>query len=138
VSVPTSAERGTASAQVSIPRSLPRFLAVGVASFAVDLGALFAAHGILQIWLPLATTLAYATAFTVNFSLNRIWAFGSTAPMRPQVTRYILLTCVNFMTTIVIVTGLAAAGLEYLLAKTAAATLIAILNYVAYRMWVFR
>ncbi len=141
----TSAESITAESAVPADRarrpvsaSLPRFLVIGALSFAVDLGTLFVAHGVLRIWLPLATTLAYAVAFTINFSLNRFWAFGSTAAVGHQVARYLLLTGVNYVVTVAVVTGLAAAGLQYLVAKVIAATVIAAGNYLAYRLWVFR
>jgi putative flippase GtrA len=123
---------------VRTARSLPRFLIIGVLSFSIDVGTLFLAHGVLKIWLPLATTLAYAVAFTVNFSLNRIWAFSSTAAVTGQATRYIALTGVNYLITLLIVDGLAALGMSYLLAKVIAATLIAGINYFVYRNWVFR
>lgn len=134
---------GGADQEVAAPRlpmshSLPRYLIIGALSFAVDAGTLYAAHGVLRIWLPLATTVAYAAAFTVNFSLNRLWAFRSTVKVGGQVARYLTLTGVNYVLTVVIVTGLAAAGLHYLLAKMSAAMVIAMINYVAYRTWVFR
>ena len=123
---------------VATSRSLPRYLIIGVFSFAVDAGLLYVAHGLLGIWLPVATAFAYAAAFGVNFSLNRFWAFGSAAPVGRQLIRYIVLAGLNTVATILIVTGLAAAGLNYLLAKVVAASLIAAINYVAYRVWVFR
>jgi putative flippase GtrA len=119
-------------------RSLPRFLIIGVLSFIIDAGTLFLTHGLLKMWLPLATTIAYAVAFTVNFGLNRVWAFGSTAAVTGQATRYIALTGVNYLITLLIVDGLAALGMSYLLAKVIATAVIAGINYVAYRNWVFR
>ncbi len=130
---------GVASKQpVTTTRSLPRYLITGVLSFGVDAGTLFLAHGVLGLWLPLATTLAYAVAFAVNFSLNRVWAFASTAAVPGQVVRYGVLTGVNYLITLGMVTGLAVGGMHYLLAKAISAMVIAVINYVAYRTWVFR
>ncbi len=135
-----AAPAGTESRPAAPPtsRSLPRFLIIGALSFTIDVGTLFVAHGVLRIWLPLATTLAYAIAFTVNFSLNRFWAFQSTAAVGHQAARYLLLTGANYVVTVVAVTGLAAAGLHYLVAKVLTAAVIAVVNYVVYRTWVFR
>jgi putative flippase GtrA len=119
-------------------RSLPRFLIIGVLSFLVDAGTLYLTHGVLRWWLPLATTLAYAVAFTVNFSLNRLWTFGSSAALTGQAARYIALTAVNYLITLLMVNGLAALGMSYLLAKVLSAAVIAGINYIAYRNWVFR
>jgi putative flippase GtrA len=127
-----------AASPPSTARSLPRFLIIGVLSFILDAGTLYVTHGVLKMWLPLATTLAYGVAFTVNFSLNRLWAFGSTAAVTGQATRYIVLTGVNYLITLVIVNGLAALGMSYLLAKVIATAVIAGINYIAYRNWVFR
>jgi putative flippase GtrA len=127
-----------AAAPPSTARSLPRFLIIGVLSFILDAGTLFLTHGLLHVWLPLATTLAYAVAFTVNFGLNRLWTFGSTAALTGQATRYAVLIGVNYLITLLMVNGIAAIGISYLLAKVMATAVIAGINYVAYRNWVFR
>ena len=44
---------------------------------------------------------------------------------------------INAGITLAIVTGLTAAGMYYLLAKFVAIVVIACINYVAYRTWVF-
>jgi putative flippase GtrA len=127
-----------AATSPSTARSLPRFLIIGALSFILDAGTLFLTHGLLHIWLPLATTLAYAVAFTVNFSLNRLWTFGSTAALTGQATRYLVLIGVNYLITLLMVNGLAAIGISYLLAKVMSTAVIAVVNYIAYRNWVFR
>jgi putative flippase GtrA len=127
-----------AATSPSTARSLPRFLIIGALSFILDAGTLFLTHGLLHIWLPLATTLAYAVAFTVNFSLNRLWTFGSTAALTGQATRYLVLIGVNYLITLLMVNGLAAIGISYLLAKVMSTAVIAVINYIAYRNWVFR
>lgn len=117
--------------------SLLRYLVIGVLSFAADAGTLYLTHGVLHMWLPLATTIAYAIAFIINFGLNRAWAFESSSPVGRQLTRYIGLVLVNYLLTLAIVTGLAGLGLVYLLAKVIATGVTVALNYVAYRTWVF-
>jgi len=131
-------EQRPAATTPSTARSLPRFLIIGVLSFIVDAGTLFLTHGVLHMWLPLATTLAYAVAFTVNFTLNRIWTFGSTAALTGQASRYLVLIGVNYLITLLMVNGLAAIGISYLLAKVMSTAVIAGINYIAYRNWVFR
>jgi putative flippase GtrA len=131
-------EQQPAATPPSTARSLPRFLIIGVLSFIVDAGTLFLTHGLLHMWLPLATTLAYAVAFTVNFSLNRLWTFGSTAAVTGQASRYLVLIGVNYLITLLMVNGLAAIGISYLIAKVMSTAVIAGINYIAYRNWVFR
>lgn len=112
------------------------FLAVGVLSFVADLGTLWAlhAHGV-----PLvpSTVAGLAAGFLVNFSLNRRHVFGSDAAVGGQLVRYWVLSGVNFGVTVVLVPALAAAGVDYRLAKTVTVALLAAVNFVVYRRWVF-
>ncbi|URM95737.1 GtrA family protein [Actinomadura madurae] len=99
---------------------------------------LFVAHGMLDVRLPVATTAAFLTSFAVNFGLNRVWSFGSRSPVGRQLVRYVSLVVVNTVVTVLLVSGLAAVGVQYLVAKTIVTAGLVALNYVAYRVWVFR
>jgi putative flippase GtrA len=121
-----------------LAHSATRYLIIGGLSFAVDVGVLFVAHGMLDVLLPVATTAAFLTSFAVNFGLNRVWSFGSRSPVGRQLVRYVTLVAVNTMLTVLLVSGLAAIGVQYLVAKTVATAGLIVLNYAAYRMWVFR
>ncbi len=130
---------GLAESVISLSRhSAVRFVLVGGASFVADAGALFLLHGVLRLWLPLATVLAYGVAFVINFGLNRGWAFGSTGALGGQVHRYLWLVAANLVLTVVGVQGLTWLGLVYLGSKLVTSTVLAVLNYVAFRRWVFR
>jgi putative flippase GtrA len=117
--------------------SAVRFLVVGGASLVVDTGSLIVFHGWLGIWLPLATTMAFGVAFVVNFGLNRLWAFGSAGAVGRQLTRYIYLVVANLGLTVVLVQSLTWAGLPYVAAKLVTAVILAIVNYVVSRKWIF-
>jgi putative flippase GtrA len=120
--------------------SLPRFLTTGGLTFAVDITMLKVLHGVLDVNLVLATAIAFACAFAVNFTLSRQWAFvsGQGDAAHRQMVRFIALVGVNLVTTVAIVAGLSAIGLNYLIAKVVATALNATGNYLAYRYWVFR
>jgi putative flippase GtrA len=118
--------------------SAARFLITGGLTLAVDEGALFVLHGLLGLWLPAATTLAYAIAFGVNFGLGRNWAFSAReGAVGRQVGRYLLLVLFNLGVNVVGVWALTAAGLLYLLSKLIVAGVLAIFNYFVSRHWVF-
>jgi putative flippase GtrA len=117
--------------------SAVRFLVVGGLSVLVDTTSLFVFHGVLGIWLPIATVLAFAVAFVVNFGLNRAWAFGSAGGMGPQIGRYLLLVLVNLAVTVVLVSALTWGGLPYLVAKVLVAICLALVNYVVSKRWIF-
>jgi putative flippase GtrA len=118
----------------------PRFLVAGGVTFLVDIGSLRAFHGALGIALAPATVFAFVIAFLVNFTASRQWAFAATAKSgsaRHQLARYLALVVLNLVSTLVIVVGLSAAGMNYLWAKVVAACVNAVGNFFIYRHWVF-
>jgi putative flippase GtrA len=113
---------------------------VGLASFGIDIGSLKIFHGVLHFGLALSTVIAFALAFFVNFTASRQWVFTVTAHdnhARRQVIRYLALVAINLILTLLIVVGLSALGIPYLLAKVVAASINAVGNFFAYRHWVF-
>jgi putative flippase GtrA len=118
--------------------SATRFLAVGIVSYGFDLGVLAALHSGLGMPLALATTLAFLSTLALNFGLNKAFAFRSRALAGPAFVRYLILVAVNYATTLIMVTGLAWLGLSYVVAKTLAVVVNAVMNYFAYRHWVFQ
>ena len=128
--------------------SAVRFLIVGGLTFTVDETALFVLHGVIGLWLGLATVLAFAFAFGVNFGLNRVWVFASgrsggtpSSSSEPvlgrQLGRYLLLVAVNLLATFLFVPGLTALGVYYLVSKAVVAGVLAIMNYIVSRVWIF-
>lgn len=121
--------------------SAVRYLLVGLLSYLTDAGSLWLLHGVLSVPLAVATTVAYAASFVVNFGLNRNVVFPDGRDrgrgISRQLVRYVILVVANYLATLAIVLGLADAGLNYLAAKTIAVVVIAIGNYFAYRYWVF-
>jgi putative flippase GtrA len=118
---------------------MPRYIVTGGLSLLVDLLVLDLLHGVAGLELVLSTVLAYMAAYCVNFSLSRWWTFRSTrtAAARSQVVRYTALVLANLGVTILIVTGLVATGVNYLIAKLVAAVVIAGVNFLIARRWVF-
>jgi putative flippase GtrA len=114
-----------------------RFLAVGVASFLVDFGLLYVLHGRLHVVLWLAAALAFSLSMVVNFSLNRAFTFGSSGPLHAESARYLLLVLLSLGATVLLVTGFTRLGCPYLVSKALSTALLAVVNFFAYRHWVF-
>lgn len=115
-----------------------RFLLVGLASAGTDLTLLAGLHGAAGVPLLAATTIAFWTSLAINFALSRGWVFpAGSRGVRGQAARYLFLVGVNYLATLALVGGLAAAGVPYLLAKVAALGAIACWNFVLYRHWIF-
>jgi putative flippase GtrA len=115
------------------------YTVISSVTFSTDLGLLTALHGGLRLPLPAGVTLAYAAASGLGYALNRTLNFRSHAAAGPQLARYAAVVTVNFLAVILGVSdGLAALGLDYRLARLAAAACEAAWMYAALRWLVFR
>ncbi|MFG2500767.1 GtrA family protein [Streptomyces sp. NPDC048441] len=115
-----------------------RFLLVGGLCYTFDVGTLVVLHGGLRMPLAAATSLAFVTVLAVNFGLNRAFVFRSGALAGPAFAKYLVLVGLNYCATVATVTGLTALGLSYVAAKTTSTIVNAVVNYGAFRWWVFR
>jgi putative flippase GtrA len=122
-----------------VPARLVGFAVISSITFPVDLGLLTAFHGGLRWPLPAAITAAYAIASSLGYALNRALNFRSHGALGPQLTVYAAVVTVNYLALILgVSTGLAALGLDYRLARVAAATCECVYMYSALRWLVFR
>jgi putative flippase GtrA len=121
-----------------LPRELVGFAILGSFTFLIDLLLLAALKTWTTLPLPVAITLAYLTAFGLNFVLNRTVNFRSHAPVGGQALRYVVVISVDFGLTLGVTTGLSGLGLDFRLARIVAAACVAVFTYSASRWWVFR
>ena len=104
-----------------VPPRLLGLAAIGTVTFPVDLALLTAARSGLHWPLPASITVAYLLASGLGYLLNRSLNFRSHAAVGPQVARYAVVLVINYFVCILgVTTGLAALGLNYQLAHTAA------------------
>ena len=90
-------------------------------------------------WWP-AKMLADAIGWTLNYVLQRYWAFSNKQLAQHEVRtagKYALLTAVNFCIDYAIVGGLKALGVTPYLGLFISAGFFTVWNYVWYRFWVF-
>ena len=115
-----------------------RYLVISAFTFALDLVLLTLVHGSLGWPLPVAVTIGYAVALSVNYLLNRILNFRSREPIGPESLRYAGAVAINFGVVLLgVTTGLAAAGVPYQAARVAAGACEGIFMYCAMRWFVF-
>ena len=114
------------------------YLLVGGLSVAVDAGLLVLLVEAGGVPVGPASALAFAASVVVNFALNRRLAGGRGAErLGGQALRYGLLLLANLLVTVAVVSGGAALGVPYLLAKAVVVALSTAWNFVLYRRWVF-
>jgi len=139
---PPGARRSDGSPAARAPRGRLRgpvgYLAVGGLSYLVDVGLLVLLHSGAGTPLWLATTAGYWCSVVVNFSGNRLVLGRAGAPVSRSAVRYGVLLALNYGVTVVTVAGLASAGVEPVVAKTGCVVVLAVVNYLLYRRWVFR
>ncbi len=115
------------------------FCVINSFTFGVDLTILTVLRSGLGLPVPIAVTVAYVCAFTLSYTLNRIFNFRSHAPVGPQLGIYVVVVIVNYLAFILGVTSvLAGIGVQYQLARLAAGLCEAAYMYSAMRWLVFR
>ena len=122
---------------VGVRGTFGRFLVVGVFSVGVDNGGLIVLRELVGLPLAWATSLAFALTLAVNFSLNMGFVFGVRGRLAGRLARYGVLVVVNYLLTMLVVLGIAAVGVHYVAAKLVAVACCALINFVAFRHWVF-
>jgi putative flippase GtrA len=135
---PSAEDTGSAaeSSVATLKTKLFRFVVVGVSSAIIDMGLLIGLRELGGVSIPLATTIGFWTGLFYNFSLNRAWSFGTERIATPFV-RYLTVVGINYLVTLSIVTGGAAAGVPYIVAKIFAIGFGTLGTFVAYNHWVF-
>ncbi len=118
-------------------RRIVAFAGVGAVSALVDAGvfSLVYALGLRPAWL--ASACGFAAAFAVNYSGNRSLVFRA-RHSAGALRRYVVLVGANLALSSGLVAGLVAIHVEAHIAKFASMVVIAALNYVVMRSWVFR
>jgi len=117
-------------------RQFATFLAVGVASAVVDGGTFLALHHFgLVAWL--ANTIGYALSVGLNYQGNRRIVFKAGA-IPGALLRYGLLLGFNWLVSTGLVQLGLQAGLAPWLAKGLSMAVVASVNFVALRQWVFK
>jgi putative flippase GtrA len=115
------------------------FAVISSVTFTLDLALLTAFHGGLRWPLPAGITAAYALSSGLGYVLNRALNFRSHGAVGPQLTVYAAVVTVNYLALILgVSTGLAALGLDYRLARLAAAACECVYMYSGLRWLVFR
>jgi putative flippase GtrA len=115
------------------------FAVISTITFTVNLALLIALHGGLRWPVPAAITVAYVAGSGLGYLLNRTLNFRSHGAMAPQAGVYAAVMVVNYLAWILGVgAGLAALGVDYILARIAASGCESVYTYAAMRWLVFR
>lgn len=121
-----------------VPPSVVGFAAVSAFTFAIDLALLTVLRSALGLVLPVAVSVAYGIALTLNFLLNRVLTFDPQRRIGPAAGRYAVVVVLNYVVVVLgVTTGLDAVGVQYHVARVAAGLVELVLLYAAQRWFVF-
>jgi putative flippase GtrA len=121
-----------------IPVTFLRYAAVGLLSLVVDAGTLWLLYDVAHQHLWLATSAGFWLSFAVNFIANKYLTFSATTGGRRQLLRYAVVVGVSYLSNLAIVTWLVMLGMPAVVGKLIAIALLTVVNFGAYRYWVFR
>jgi len=114
-----------------------RYLLVGGSAFLVDLGMLALFYNVFGWTLWIATTVAFLLSFVYTYSMQRVFAFGSSAPQGAALIKYAALVAFNTIATASIVSLIDTTFAGWIGGKIVATVATTVWNYFIYRYWVF-
>ncbi|MFC5469572.1 GtrA family protein [Cohnella suwonensis] len=87
----------------------------------------------------LAQTISYAAGVVNSYLLNRYWTFEMKAKRSyAELARFIAINVLSFAAATAVLLGLEALGAESALAKLVSVAFSMTINYMGFRLWVFR
>lgn len=115
-----------------------RYLFVGVTTVAIDFGLLILLHGVLQLNISIATSVAYWVSIAYNFTLNRFWTFSVSekTDLQKHIALYSILLGINYLFTVFFVT-LVSEHIDYTIAKVLAIACQITWTYPIYKKVIF-
>lgn len=115
-----------------------RFCAVGLSGIAVNEGLLYVFTDLLGIFLLLSSLAAIEISILTNFTLNELWTFRDMRGGRKVYTRmgmYNLVAAGGMAINMLVLYGLASAGMHYLLANLFGIAGAVLWNYLVNYKW---
>ncbi|GAA1661308.1 hypothetical protein GCM10009765_08510 [Fodinicola feengrottensis] len=131
-------DRLPAGSRRVMPRDLVGFAILGAFTLGIDLALLSLLRATTSLPLGAAISIAYLTAFGLNFVLNRTINFQSHAPVGKQAIKYAFVVLGDYLLTLGVTTVLSGLGLDFRIARLTASFCVAMFTYSASRWWVFR
>lgn len=116
---------------------LVKFLVVGAASFAIDLGMLVLLHEVGGVDLWIATPIAFLVGLVFNFLVHWKFTFQSSSRADVSMVKYGALVVFNVFATDIVVNVVDAAGSPYALGKIIATVATTVWNFLLYKHWIF-
>lgn len=123
-------------------KSLVRYVIVGGINTGVDFLTFLLLHTLFAVNLGVSQAAGYCAGILNSFLLNKFWTFENKTSPRKTTSQAVKFVAVNVATLGISVYGLQVLagnwGLHILAAKGMITLLTMVLNYLGYKLWVFR
>jgi len=119
-----------------------RFVVVGIANTLVDFIVFFFFHNILGIYYTLSQGFGYSFGVLNSFIFNKIWTFESKVNKKKTAMEFIRFIIINALSLFVSMYGISqlvsVMGINVYIAKIIVTLLTQLINYLGYKIWVFK
>jgi len=119
-----------------------RFVVVGVANTLVDFMVFFFCHNILGIYYTLSQGIGYSFGVLNSFIFNKIWTFESKVNKKKTAMEFVRFIMINGISLLVSIYGISylvsSMEINVYIAKIIVTLLAQIINYLGYKIWVFK
>ena len=118
-------------------RQAVKYGIVGFSNVAIDF-ALYAALVAFGVWYPLAKTLSLVIATANGYTFNRLWTFRAGPHRNVVLTKYVTVQASCLAANLILLAVLVEwAGMGKVIAQAAALPAIALMSFLAQRLWTF-
>lgn len=124
---------------VAIPRFL-KYMAGGSAYFWSGYAIFALGYSVLHLWWLWAKVAADAVGWTLNYLVQRYWAFASNHLKLSEMQhalRYLFIETIGFILDYLIIAGLNAVGITPYIGFFISAAFFTVWSYLWYKYWVF-
>lgn len=119
-------------------RRVVKYCIVGASNTLIDF-AVYVALVTIGVWYPLAKVAAFAVAIANGYTFNRTWTFRAGGHRKVMLAKYaVVQTSCLLLNLGLLVMFVEVAGLHEVVAQAIALPFIALVGFLAQRLWTFR
>ncbi|WP_176438484.1 GtrA family protein [Actibacterium lipolyticum] len=114
-----------------------RYILIGLLNTGVGLAVIFALHVGAELSLAVSNAVGYFIGWLLSYVLNRSWTFAHSGSMARSLPLYLLVVLVAFGVNLLVIVGLQAQGIPYVVAQISGAAIYSILTFIGAKIVVF-
>ena len=122
----------------SMRQQFIKYFIIGISGLVLHIGLLWLLKEYGHLRAVIAIIFSQIIVLSYNFTLNKLWAFGSKGLSRAQFIRYFITAAWNYFFAIAVMWGFnEKLGFNYLVVRLASIAFMVSWNFLLYRFWIF-